>query len=377
KWREIRLFIVNYCIILLITLITGCGRDQELPDDQITLPVDTLQVTLEIGEEIGDSTNIFGSIIAAGIDEQGRIIVLDEIEACLKVFDMQGNYIQQVSRRGAGPGELMYPKGFFIMPDGRIGINSSDKSGYIIFDDSLKFVEEISLWQDNSPYHVTPISNSRLVTCRFEENIWNETNFLRHTIAIYGWREEEWDTFLWKDSIEITENDFIKNPSAIINYIMFDRISTCSNEDGNIYFAPKDSYEYRITGWDSTGTEILTITRDMTAVMKTPEEITDEIFYATSYLQRSSGRPLPFEFHPAPYRNMIIDVGIGPSGNLWVRRGTRNEPFFDIYDLDGNLLHHAVFPDDGLSWETEVTSHGILAWEADPLEGYQKLYLIE
>ena len=351
--------------------------DQELPDDQITLPVDTLQVTFEIGVEIGDSTNTFAAIAAAAIDEYGRIIVLDEVEACLKVFDMQGNYIQQVSRRGSGPGELSNPRGLFIMPDGRLGVIAPSKQGYIIFDESFKFVEEISLWQDNSPYHVTPLSNSRLVACRFEENIRNETIVNRRTVAIYGWGEEEWDTFLWKDSVEETENEFIQDPSSTLNYILFDRISTCGNGDGNIYFAPKDPYEYRITGWDSTGAEILSITRDMTAVMKTPEEITDEIFYATSYLQRNSGRPLPFEFHPAPYKNMIMEVDIGPDGNLWVRRGTRNEPFFDIYDLDGHLLHHAIFPDNAWSWETEINPHGILAWEADPLEGYQKLYFLE
>ena len=61
----------------------------EHPDDQITLPVDTLQIVLEIGEEIGDSTEIFGSIIDADIDKQGRIYVLDQVSCRIMIYDMQ------------------------------------------------------------------------------------------------------------------------------------------------------------------------------------------------------------------------------------------------------------------------------------------------
>jgi hypothetical protein len=364
-------------IMLFIACVLSCAQPEteQTLDNLITLPVDTLQVVLEIGQELGDSTNSFGSIIAAGIDEHDRIIVLDEIESCLKVYDLRGNYIQNVSRRGAGPGESMYPKGMFIMPDGRVGIISSDKGGYIVFDDSLKFLEEISLWQQNSPYHVTPLSNSRLMVCRYDEN--SETDALRHTVAIYCWDEELWEVLLWKDSIVVTDSDFYDDPSPTILFARYDRLTTCGNGNGDIYFAPRDPFEYRVIGWDSTGTEILSITRDMTPVAKTPEEIAYEAFYVNSHLQRSAGRPLNFEVHPDPYKNMINGVGIGPEGNLWVRRGTNNEPLFDIYDLAGNLLRHEIFPTDGWSWETEVTPHGILAWELDPLEGYQKLYLLE
>jgi len=361
---------------MFLILIIGCGEENAVfPDDQIILPMDTLQIVWAIGEEISDSTYFFGSIIAAGIDEQGRVIVLDEIECCLKVYDMQGNYIQQISRRGSGPGESNYPKGMFIMPDGRIGINSSDKQGYIVFDDSFEYLEEISLWMGNSPYHLTPISNNRIAVCRYSEN--PPTDILRHTLAIYEWGESEWETLLWKDSMEVTDSEFMHNPSPAFIFGSFDLLSTCSDGNGNIYLAPVDPYEYRVIGWDSTGIEILNFTRDMTPVTKTSEEIADEIYYVNSNFQRISGGPLFFDFQPAPYKNMVTGVGIGPDSNLWVRSGTHNEPFFDIYNMDGNLLRHEIFPVDGWSWELTVTPNGILAWELDPLEGYQKLYLLE
>lgn len=376
KWLGSRLSFIFYCSLSFLILGIGCKGAEQVSavDDQITHSVDTLQVVFKIGEEIGDSTNTFWSIVAADIDDQCRIFVLDEIDASVKVYDMQGNYILRVTRRGTGPGELLRPRGLSIMPDGRLVINAPSKKGYVVFNDSLEFVEEISFWQDNSPYHVSPITNNKLVVCRYHEN--PDTDVMRHTAAIYNWGEREWETLLWKDSIEISSSEWDRDPSVPITFCSFHLLSTYGDGNGNVYFGQVDSCEYRVIGWDSTGTEILNITRDMTPVEKSPEEIASEAVYINSNCQQRGGSP-SWDLRPSIHENMISEVGIGPDKNLWVRRGTRNEPFFDIYDLDGNLLRHTIFPADGWSWETKITPWGILAWELDPLEGYQKLYLLE
>lgn len=376
--RSMKFASMCYHSLLLLVVVIGCeSSNTDLADDSICLPLDTLSVVLEIGEEIGDSTNTFSYLSNADIDTHGRIIAVDELDACVKVFDLQGNYIRQVSRRGSGPGELSHPRGIFIMPDGRLGVIAPSKQGFVIFDDSLNFVEEISLWLENSPSTATSISNSSLVAYMYSERTIANSVILYRTVAIYAWGEAEWETLLWKDSIEASPNDFFEDPSKFLIYSRLDPLCIDGNGEDGVYFAPKDPFEYRVTGWDSSGNEILSISRNMTPVEKTNEEVMEEIFFVTNYLQKGTSRSLPFEFEPNPYRNMIIGVGIGPENTLWVRRGTYTEPFFDVYDLDGNLLHHAVFPADGLSWETEITPQGILAWELDPLEGYQKLYLLE
>ena len=53
---------------------------------------------------------------------------------------------------GDSSGELARPKGLTVMPDGRLVIAESSKCGYVVFDGSLEFVEEIGLWANNSPY---------------------------------------------------------------------------------------------------------------------------------------------------------------------------------------------------------------------------------
>jgi hypothetical protein len=364
---------------LAAVLVVGCGGDRPdpTPDDRITLPVDTLRVALEIGEEMGDSTNTFAAIVAATVDDQGRIIVLDQAEACLKVYDPEGSYIRQVSRRGEGPGELVLPWDLFTMPDGRLVVIAPGKQGYVVFDDSLEYLDEISLWQQNPPFYATPISDSSFAAYKIGQDMRDETIVMSRTLAIYEWGEEDWKTSLWQDSMEATISEIMEDPSVFL-IDLIDPMSICGGAEG-IYFALKDPYDYRITGWDTTGTEILSISRDMTPVEKTPEEMADESLYVNSYIQRMTGGGggFPFEYSPDPYKDMIVDLDMGPDGNLWARRGTRQEPFFDIYDLQGNLLGHAIFPGDGWSWQTEVTPRGILAWEDDPVEGYQKLYLLE
>ena len=109
------------------------------------------------------------------------------------------------------------------------------------------------------------------------------------------------------------------------------------------------------------------------------EEIQVESEYITGWLQNNGSNVEPdWNFNPKPYKDMIIGINIGPDDNLWVRRGTTETPFFDILDPEnGELLRQAVFIDDGYSWKFEISRNGILAWEVDPEDYFQALYLIQ
>ena len=219
-------------------------------------------------------------------------------------------------------------------------------------------------------------SENRIVVCELRQEEGEGVFIMRRLISIYGWDTEEQPIVLWQDSLVESESDFIQSPSATFRYVFYNELSTSGSMEFGVFFAPSDPDVYSVTGWDSTGAVILQIDREMTPVEKSEEEYDAETFYVASEMQRSSGSPLPFTYYPERYRYMIADVGIGPDSLLWVRRGTFTELFFDIYDLSGNLLRHAIYPQSSFSWQTEITPRGIVAWELDPLDGYQKLYLI-
>ncbi len=367
-----------YCIILLcVALICGCDDTAYITTESnynTLQEVDTLQMQFQIGEELGDSTNTFYSIVDVDLDNTGRLFVLDGFDASVRTFDLQGNFLQQVTRRGAGPGELLRPRSLSFMPDGRLVISAPSKQGFVVFDDSLHFLEEIRLWNENSPYDLTAISDNRIALSRYDED--PSSDYIRHTVGLYSWGEPTWDTILWKDSLEIEASDESRDPSKSWIFCLFNLLETSTDNSGNIYFAPLDQFEYRVIAWDSTGNEILNLTRDFAPVEKTQGEINSEVVYMNSYYSSRAGQLPSFEFHPLPFKYMIEDVGIGPDENIWVRRGTRTDLFFDIYDRNGNLVRNAVYPLDSWTWETEITQYGIFAWELDPLEGYQKLYFV-
>lgn len=365
--------IINQIIVICILLI-GCSEppahEENIPD---SLPCDTLTTTFCIGEEMGDSTSMFWSIASADIDDQGRIFVLDNIECSVRAYDLQGNYLQHVTRRGPGPGELLYPRSLTVMNDGGILICASSKGGYVIFDDSLELEREIDLWANNSPYHVSPLTSTRIVASRRDGC--SELEMEWHTVAIYDIDTAEYEILLYKDSLFISDCEWDANPSRALLFCDAKRLQSYGDGHGHVYVAPVDTLDYRIFGWDSLGNQILCIERGIEPVEKLPEEIANEAAFMEA-VNRQYYR-IPFEAKPFQHRFMIADVGIGPDGNLWARRGTRLDLYFDVYDLDGNLLSHAMYPVESYSWKTETTPYGILAWELDPLEGYHKLYFLE
>lgn len=360
-------------------LVAGCGgggEDVEVPADQALMPVDTLRVTWEMGEELGDSTNTFSAIVEALVDSDGRILVEDQVEGAVKLFTSEGEYVRHLARRGSGPGELGMPWGMFLFPDGRLAVLDMMKQGFVVFDDSLEFQEELSLWTaQNPPFQGAAVSDSQFVAYKINQDVAESRITVTRTVALYDYGETDWNTVLWQDSIETTMSDLLSDPSAIILDTL-DPLSICVGPSNSVFFSLKDGEEYSITELDLAGQAVREITMDLAPVEKTREEIVAESTYVTSYVERmSGGGGMPFEFNPDPFKDMVIGLDIGPDGNLWARRGTTAMPFFDVYDpATGELLHHVVFPVEGWSWQMAVSRNGVLAWEEDPELGYQQLY---
>ncbi len=359
-------------------LLVACGEGPAgNGGDNTGLPVDTLSVALSIGAEIGDSTATFGVIQDAVIPPGDRreILVLDMQGACIKVYDENGGYIRQVSRRGDGPGEMRMPWECFAMPDGRLMVLDLLKHGFLVMDDSLNFVEEFSHWPQNPPMLSTALSDSTFASYKIDADMPGNMLVMNRRIVIYTVGAKEYDTVLWEDSITASLDDLIENSSMLVTELL-DAFCLCSDGVGSVFFAEKSGEEYLVLGWNAEGEEIFRSGLDISPVAKTPEEIEEEKIYMDNYF-RSFGGNTSFSFEPEPYRNKVVALGIGPDGRLWVQRGTSETPFFDIFDLNGEPAGHALFPEKGWTWTFSISPQGILAWEADPEEGYQRLCVLE
>ncbi len=371
------------CINILLIgslLIAGCGEEEgdfEV-ESKPTVPVDTLEVTLQIGTDFGDSTDTFGAIMDVAIDDNGNILVLDRVAADLKMYDSSGEYLGHVTRRGNGPGELVLPWDMFLFGDGRLMVLDPGKHGFIVFDDSLRFKEELQLWLQNPPFQSCAVSDSQFASYKANLERTDTQLIIHRRVALYTYGNEDWDMLFWRDSLSLPIDDVRRDRSLLFNNIE-EPLVICSDGSGMVYFSMKEEEEYSVTGWDIDGEKLLDISMDMPPVEKTMEEIKAESTYVTNYVARiGGGREVQWEFQPELYKDMVIDINIGPDGNLWVRRGTKQTPFFDIFDpSSGELLRQAVFPEEGLSWKVEISRNGILAWEEDPESGFQVLYFLK
>ncbi len=361
--------------LILVLLAAACGDQPSQTGQAAGLPVDTLSAALSIGVELGDSTNTFGVIQDALVLPDSRLLVLDRQSACMKLFDSDGEYVRQLSRRGGGPGELNMPWELFLMPDGRLLVLEMMKQGYVVFDEDLQFTEEISHWAQNPPMLASPLSDSTFSAYKIDTDMVDERIVMNRRIVVYRVGEQDYDTVLWEDSLTATPDDIMENPSMFVTDLL-DAFCLAGDENGTVYFAEKSGEVYEILGWNSSGAEVFRATMALEPVPKTPEEIEEEKAYMNRFFAGMGGG-MSFDFEPEPNRNMIVALGIGPGGNVWAQRGTTDTPFFDIFDTSGNLLGHAVFPEPGWSWTFSISPRGILAWEADPPEGYQVLHLLQ
>ena len=366
-------------LLFTLLLISACGTAEEVPAEEVnelSFPVDTLEITNFIGEELGDSTNTFGIIADAEyLLKTGNILLLDNGASCFKEFTPAAEYIRQISRQGSAPGELSPMTFEFFQMGNKILALNMMKQGFVVFDDSLNFIEEFSHWTQNPPMQCVGVSDSVYAAYKPDFSEAGEGQFVMYRrIVTYNYGAEDYSLVLWEDSMELSINDLITNSSSLINDFLLG-ITLGGNSD-IILFSLRESEDYTVHAWYPDGTDAFTITMPLEPVPKTEEEIAEEKAYMEGFFSQMGAQGMG-EFVPEPYRDMVYSVNIGPDGNIWIQRGTLEQPFFDIFDLEGALIGHKVLPEAGWTWHFSMSEFGILGWEDDPELGFQQLFIIE
>ncbi|PIE53662.1 hypothetical protein CSA37_00410 [Candidatus Fermentibacteria bacterium] len=368
----------NRILILAALLIAACGGNTEssLADTSCqTMQTQILTAVTSIGEELGDSTNTFGVLSDALYHSgTGNILVLDSGRSCLKEYTPDGEYIRQISRQGDGPGELSVVSFGFFQMGGMTLVSNMMKQGFVVFDDSLEFLEEISLWTQNPPLQCFALSDSSFAAYKpdFSEGDSEGEFMLYRRVVRMNHNSDQFETVYWADSTEFTLARLMAGgTSDMINDFIFG--ITVGGNESIVMVALCESEEYLVRCYNPDGTEAMTISLDIEPVAKTPEEIAEEKAYMEGFFGQMGDQSMQ-GYTPEPYRDMIKNVGIGPDGNIWVQRGTNRQPMFDIFGMEGNHIGQVLYEMEGWSWRFSISEQGILAWEDDPELGYQQLY---
>lgn len=365
--------------LFVLFLFTACGEETPAENTAVSggIVVDTLRIAGTIGTELGDSTSTFGILGEAEYHElTGNILVLDTGRSCLKEYTPEGQFIRQISRQGDGPGELSTASFQFFQMGGETHVSNMMKHGYVVFDDTLGFKEEISLWAQNPPLQCVAVSDTSFIAYKPDFAEGDGQNFvLYRRIVDFQYAQEDYGHVFWAESTEVSINDLISNgTSDMINDFLLG-LTLGGNQD-IILMALCESDQYEVHCWYPDGNEAMTIVQDLEPVPKTEEEIAEEKAYMEGFMNQIGGQGMT-DYNPEPYRDMIEKVDIGPDGNIWVLRGTLERPLFDVFDMSGELIGQHVFQETGWSWRFAISEQGILAWEEDPELGYQQLSIVD
>lgn len=71
---------------------------------------------------------------AVDTDAEGRLYVLDRGNHRVVVFDRAGRHVRTMGREGGGPGELQWPWGITVSPDGIAAVADMGKNGLVRYD---------------------------------------------------------------------------------------------------------------------------------------------------------------------------------------------------------------------------------------------------
>ena len=78
----------------------------------------SVRPSLSIGAAEGDSAYLFTRVIDLAVDGSGRMLVLDQATAQVRVYDASGRFVHSIGSRGQGPGELsIWVSGVLLMGD--------------------------------------------------------------------------------------------------------------------------------------------------------------------------------------------------------------------------------------------------------------------
>jgi len=81
-------------------------------------------VVLALGKEEEDGPELFGNVISVALDGAGRIYVLDNSDATIRIFDSRGRSVEVTGKRGSGPGDMQNP--FALLHDQRATLLLAD-----------------------------------------------------------------------------------------------------------------------------------------------------------------------------------------------------------------------------------------------------------
>ena len=356
-------------LLIYFLFITSCDRSDEPAVESRVLPSQPiLEISLSIGEEMGDSCYVFGNITDACITPEGHILVLDGITNRITAYDDSGQFLYRAGGSGEGPGEFLQPFCLTSLSNGRVLVSDPGLTRVTLFNSDLTVDTIITGFIPWSPERISPGADGTFIGSfrTFDR----ENSMYGHLLA------------QWKNS-PVQVREYYKqeepfNRERLRESTESTQIVFTSDFNGRVYMSPYSYSEFSVQVFDEMGNTLYSIEEERDPCPRPVEEIEEERERMRRQLQ-NEGAPPEMQWDPSEYRCLIPLTGLGVDSDerLWVRDGRELLPVFDVYSEGEHLfritLEEAVADIENL--RVKVTQRKILAWSPDP-EFYPQLHVL-
>lgn len=285
--------------------------------------------------EAEDGSLVFGMISDVEVDSLGNVYLLDTLLMTIHVLSPDGEYLRSISQEGEGPGDLRSANDLFIDSEGNALVAEYDAARISFFtNEGLP----LRLWEPDRvdsafvrPRGVNPVPGGLAVECRSLRPQGNQAT-LRYFCGIFD-HDGHLQAKLFERRLELDRVLGITFKEAQAERIW------CWTADsrGWVYVAPEFS-EYRILCFDDRGVHRMTIEREHELVLRTQEEMEEELSILEAECSAFPNTTCTVERH----HRAVTDVSRRDGGALWVRTSAGWNPanseiamIIDEFDEDG------------------------------------------
>jgi len=354
--------VISALLALLLACGTG-GNGSSNGSDPSVVPHGQVTVHSTIGIELGDTSYVFGQIRQAVPMADGGVAVLDGNAMNARVFSVDGDIRAIIGRQGNGPGEFAMPFGMALLSSGDLIVSDMGSGIVQVFDDSLDWKGEISGFFPRPPRSVVSAGDGFTGLMRTFDR---EEGLMGYSIVRI--ESDPHPAIVYME-------DMYPFDASMMGPMGEEKMPVFTSDDsGRVFVAVPHDDLIEVTGFTLEGEVFMEIAEDIERVAKTEEELAlEEEEFQEFAERRGSGRGrmsgMEMNFDPEPYRLAVRELGVDSYSRLWVRLGTYDYPFWNVYDMTGELLMTASLEIDDPDLDymnVRIEDEGAAAWVEDP-----------
>ncbi|NBC02314.1 MAG: 6-bladed beta-propeller, partial [Bacteroidetes bacterium] len=127
---DINKYSIVFLAVLLFVFVSCSKSDTQKPIDRT--PTINSTTDLIIGAEDQPLEHQLGRPIAVRTDEEGTIYIADRASKQIKLFDEEGNHLNNLGGRGRGPGEFQDMEWMELAPGGDLVFMDRGRLHYMV-----------------------------------------------------------------------------------------------------------------------------------------------------------------------------------------------------------------------------------------------------